>query len=69
MKIDAEETIFITYREDIKTLYNKWETIFDTVDYDNVPTAVANSSLFLKDALEIVDYTIECENILKEETK
>lgn len=61
MKIDAEETIFIAYREDIKALYNKWKTIFDKVGYENVPIAVGNSSISLKDALVSVDYTIKCE--------
>lgn len=61
MKIDAEETMFITYREDIKTLYNKWKTIFDKVGYENVPISVGNSSIALKDALASVNYTIRCE--------
>jgi hypothetical protein len=61
MKIDAEETMFITYREDIKALYNKWKTIFDMVGYENIPIAVGNSSISLKDALTSVDYTIKCE--------
>lgn len=61
MKIDAEETMFIAYREDIKALYNKWERIFEIVGYENVPIAVGNSSLALKDALASVDYTIRCE--------
>ena len=61
MDIDAEETLFIVYREELKTIVNKWKTIFNTIGYLNVPTSVANSFLSIKDALSQVDYTIPCE--------
>lgn len=61
MNIDANETLFIVYREELKVLVKKWETIFNTIGYLNVPTSVANSSLALKNALSQVDYTIPCE--------
>ena len=66
MDIDAEETLFIVYREELKTIVNRWTTIFNTISYLNVPTSVANSFLSIKDALSQVDYTIPCEQ--KEQT-
>lgn len=60
-EISAEETIFIAYREDIKTLHDKWHKIFDAIGYDNVPIAVCNASISVKDALESVNYKIEWE--------
>lgn len=60
-EISAEETIFIAYREDIRTLHDKWHKIFDTIGYENVPIAVCNASISVKDALESIDYKIEWE--------
>lgn len=62
MKIDANETLFIVYREELKVLVKKWETIFNTIGYLNVPTSVANSLISLRDAFKGVNYTIPCES-------
>lgn len=61
MDISTEEAIFIAYREDIKTFYNKWEKIFNTIGYKNVPIAVANTSIRIEDAFKLVDYKIKWE--------
>lgn len=60
-EISAEEAIFIAYREDIKTFYNKWEKIFNTIGYMNIPTAVANNSIRIENAFKSVDYKIKWE--------
>lgn len=65
--MDIEEIIFIMYREDLKNFVQKYRDIFNKIGYLNVPTSVANSLLPLEDALEQVNYTIECEERSKDE--
>ena len=59
--MDAEEVLFIAFREDLKKFVEKWETVFDTVGYLDVPTADANALVALKRELQYVDYKIPCE--------
>ena len=59
--MDAEEVLFIAFREDLKRFVDKWNTVFDIVGYSNVPTTDANAMVALRKELEYVDYKIPCE--------
>ena len=59
--MDAEEVLFIAFREDLKRFVDKWETVFNIVGYLDVPTADANAMVALKRELKCVDYKIPCE--------
>lgn len=59
--MDAEEVLFIAFREDLKKFVEKWETVFNIVGYLDVPTADANAMVALKRELEYVNYKIPCE--------
>lgn len=59
--MDAEEVLFIAFREDLKRFVDKWETVFGIVGYLNVPTTDANAMVALRKELEYVDYKIPCE--------
>lgn len=59
--MDAEEVLFIAFREDLKRFVDKWETVFNIVGYLDVPTADANAMVALKRELQYVDYKIPCE--------
>lgn len=58
--MDCEETIFILFREDLKNFMNKWEMLFNKVDYSNVPIASANALCQMKSVLKHTDYKIKC---------
>ena len=59
--MDAEEVLFIAFREDLKRFVEKWETVFDIVGYLDVPTTDANAMVALRKELKYVDYKIPCE--------
>ena len=59
--MDAEEVLFIAFREDLKRFVEKWETVFDIVGYLDVPTTDANAMVALRKELKHVDYKIPCE--------
>lgn len=59
--MDAEEVLFIAFREDLKRFVEKWETVFDIVGYLNVPTTDTNAMVALRKELKYVDYKIPCE--------
>lgn len=59
--MDAEETIFIAYREDLTAFYNKWEKVFEIVGWLNVPTSVANSIIPIEQEVKMLNYKIKCE--------
>lgn len=59
--METEEILFITFREDLKRLVDKWRAIFDIVSYSNVPVADANAMIALERVLQSVDYKIPCE--------
>ena len=59
--MDAEEVLFITFREDLKRFVDKWETVFKTVGYLSVPTTIANAMVSIEEELKYVDYNIPCE--------
>ena len=58
---DTEEIVFITYRESLKAFIQHWRIILDHTD--PIPIATANSLLTLEDALEQVNYKLQCERI------
>jgi hypothetical protein len=59
--MEAEEVLFIMFREDLKKFINKWETVFDTIGYSHVPITNANAMVALRRELKFVDYKIPCE--------
>lgn len=59
--MDAEEVLFIAFREDLKRFVEKWETVFNIVGYLDVPTSDANAMVALRKELKYVDYKIPCE--------
>ena len=59
--MDAEEVLFIAFREDLKRFVDKWNTVFETVGYLNVPTTSANAMVAIEEELKYVDYKIPCE--------
>ena len=59
--MDAEEVLFIAFREDLKRFIEKWETVFNIVGYLDVPTTDANAMVALRKELKYVDYKIPCE--------
>ena len=65
--MDAEEVLFIAFREDLKRFVEKWETVFDIVGYLDVPTTDANAMVALKRELKCVDYKIPCEERKEDE--
>ena len=60
--MEAEEVLFITFREDLKRFIDKWRIVFSIIGYSNVPIADANAMVALERALQSVDYKIPCEN-------
>ena len=65
--MDAEEVLFIAFREDLKKFVEKWETVFNIVGYLDVPTTDANAMVALKRELKCVDYKIPCEERKEDE--
>ena len=65
--MDAEEVLFIAFREDLKRFVDKWETVFNIVGYLDVPTTDANAMVALKRELKSVDYKIPCEERKEDE--
>ena len=65
--MDAEEVLFIAFREDLKRFVDKWETVFNIVGYLDVPTTDANAMVALKRELKCVDYKIPCEERKEDE--
>ena len=57
--MDPEELVFITYRESLKAFIQHWRTVLDHTN--PTPIATANSLLALEDALEQVNYKLQCE--------
>lgn len=57
--MDPEELIFITYRESLRAFIQHWRTVLNHTD--PIPIATANSLLKLEDALEQVNYKLQCE--------
>ena len=57
--MDPEEIVFITYRESLRAFIQHWRIVLDHTD--PIPTATANSLLTLEDALEQVNYKLQCE--------
>lgn len=57
--MDPEELVFITYRESLRAFIQHWRTVLDHTK--PIQIATANSLLKVEDALEQVDYKLQCE--------